>query len=48
MTLSGLPRSGRMAVRIVATHSSGSKVVSTRTWKGCTKRAPRVRVIRGR
>jgi pimeloyl-ACP methyl ester carboxylesterase len=48
VTLSGLPRDGRMKVRIVATHSSGSKVESTRTWDGCKKGKPRVRRIRRR
>jgi beta-glucosidase len=45
ITLSGLPRSGKLAVRIVATHNTGSKVVSTRSWNGCTKGKPRVRRI---
>jgi hypothetical protein len=40
-----LPRDGRMSVRIVATHNTGSKVVSARTWNGCTKGKPRVRRI---
>jgi pimeloyl-ACP methyl ester carboxylesterase len=48
VTLTGLPRGGRMTVRIVATHSSGSKVESTRTWDGCKKGKPRVRRIRRR
>jgi hypothetical protein len=43
--LRGLKRSGRLTIRIVATHSTGSKVVSTRTWNGCTKGKPRVRRI---
>jgi hypothetical protein len=46
--LTGLKRSGRLAVRIVATHSTGSKVVSTRTWNGCRKGKPKVRLIRRR
>jgi hypothetical protein len=46
--LTKLPRSGKMKVRIVATHSSGSKVVSTRTWNGCTKGKPSVKRIPGR
>ena len=41
-----LARSGRLKVRIVATHNTGSKVVSTRTWNGCEKGKPRVRVVR--
>jgi hypothetical protein len=45
ITLKGLKRSGKLTVRIVATHNTGSKVVSTRTWNGCTKGRPRVRWI---
>lgn len=48
VVLSGLPRDGKMTVRIVATHSGGSKVVSTRTWRGCKKGKPSVRTIRRR
>jgi hypothetical protein len=48
LTLSGLPVDGRMTIRIVTTHSTGSKVVSTRSWNGCSKRGPRTRVIRPR
>ena len=48
VTLRGLPRDGRMGVRIVATHSTGAKVVSSRSWKGCEKTKPRVRVVRPR
>ncbi len=40
--LSGLPRTGKMRIRIVATHSTGSKVVSTRSWNGCRKGKPSV------
>ena len=45
LELSGLPRSGRMKVRVVATHNTGSKVVSTRSWNGCVKGKPRVRRV---
>jgi hypothetical protein len=45
ITLKKLKRGGRMTVRIVATHNTGSKVVSTRTWTGCAKGEPRVRRI---
>ena len=45
ITLGGLKRTGRMTVRIVATHSSGSKLVSTRAWNGCQKGKPRIRRI---
>ncbi|HEX8053595.1 MAG TPA: hypothetical protein VF517_11435 [Thermoleophilaceae bacterium] len=41
-----LARTGTLRVRIVATHNTGSKVVSTRSWSGCTKGKPRVRVVR--
>jgi hypothetical protein len=43
--LSGLPRTGKMTIRIVATHNSGSKVVSTRSWNGCRKGRPSVRRV---
>ena len=45
ITLRNLKRGGRMTIRIVATHNTGSRVVSTRTWNGCTKSKPRVRRI---
>jgi hypothetical protein len=45
IALSGLPQTGPLKVRIVATHSSGAKVVSTRSWNGCTKGPPKIRVI---
>ncbi len=48
LTLSGLPTEGRMSVRIVTTHATGAKLVSTRTWDGCTKTKPRVRSVRRR
>ena len=43
--LSRLPRTGRMSVRIVATHNTGSKVVSSRSWNGCAKGKPSVRRV---
>ncbi|MDQ3935501.1 MAG: hypothetical protein M3340_12815 [Actinomycetota bacterium] len=43
ITLKGLKRGGTLTIRVVATHNTGSKVVSTRTWRGCTKGKPRVR-----
>ena len=46
VTLKGLKRSGKLTIRIVATHNTGSKVVSTRTWNGCKKSKPRVRLIK--
>jgi hypothetical protein len=45
VTLRNMKRAGRLTVRIVATHNTGSKVVSTRTWNGCKKGKPRVRRI---
>jgi hypothetical protein len=44
--LSGLKRTGKLNVRIVATHNTGSKVVSTRAWVGCSKGKPKVRRVR--
>jgi hypothetical protein len=46
--LAGLTRTGKMKVRIVATHNTGSKVVSTRSWNGCKKGKPTVRLVRRR
>jgi hypothetical protein len=43
--LSGLKRSGKLTIRVVATHDTGARVVSTRTWNGCKKGKPRVRAI---
>ena len=48
ITLRGLRRDGQMTVRIVATDNKGAKLVSTRSWDGCTKGRPRVRAIRRR
>jgi hypothetical protein len=45
ITLKGLKRGGKLTIRIVATHNTSAKVVSTRTWNGCTKGKPRVRLI---
>jgi LVIVD repeat len=45
ITLRNMKRSGTLAIRIVSTHNTGAKVVSSRTWKGCKKGKPRVRVI---
>jgi hypothetical protein len=42
VTLRRLPRA-RFTVKVVATHSNGSKLISTRTYRGCTKSRPRVR-----
>ena len=36
VTLRRLPR-GRFTVRIVSTHSNGSRLVSTRVYRGCKK-----------
>jgi hypothetical protein len=40
-----LKRTGKLKVRIVATHNTGAKVVSTRSWNGCKKGRPKVRVV---
>jgi hypothetical protein len=45
IALKGMKRGGKLTIRIVATHDTGSKVVSTRTWNGCAKGKPRVRRI---
>jgi hypothetical protein len=44
--LTKLVRSGKLTVHIVATHNTGSKVVSDRSWNGCKKGRPTVRVIK--
>jgi hypothetical protein len=45
ITLRGMKRSGKLTIRVVATHDTGARVVSTRTWNGCKKGKPRVRAI---
>ena len=45
ITLTKRARTGKMTIRIVATHNTGSKVVSTRSWNGCRKGRPKVRRI---
>ena len=45
IALAGMPTGGRLRIRIVATHNTGSKVVSTRSYDGCRKTKPRTRVI---
>lgn len=45
IALAGMPTGGRLRIRIVSTHNTGSKVVSTRTYDGCRKTRPRSRVI---
>jgi hypothetical protein len=40
-----LKRTGSLKIRIVATHNTGSKVVSTRRWDGCRKSKPKVRRV---
>lgn len=47
IVLTGLPRKGRLRVRIVATHSTGARIVSTRTWHGCRKGRPTLRHVGG-
>jgi hypothetical protein len=46
MRLRGLPRAGTMRVRIVTTRSTGTKLISTRTWRGCRKGRTLVRIVR--
>jgi hypothetical protein len=45
ITLKRLPR-GLFTVRIVATTDRGSRTVSVRTYRGCTKSRPTTHVIR--
>ena len=45
LVVRGLKRTGRLAVRVVATHNTGARVVSTRTWDGCRKGKVRVRAV---
>jgi beta-glucosidase len=47
LTLRRLPQ-GTFKVRIVATQSSGSKLISTRTYRGCKKSKPKTRANHGR
>jgi hypothetical protein len=46
VTLKGLPDRKRVTVKIVATQSTGSKLVSTRVYKHCKKSRPRTRAQR--
>ena len=48
VTLTRLPQDGRMTVRIVTTHATRAKLISTRTWNGCAKTKPRMRSVRPR
>jgi hypothetical protein len=41
-----LPQTGKFVVKIVSVHSNGSKITSTRTYRGCVKGHPRVRATR--
>jgi uncharacterized protein len=45
IALTRMKRTGKLRIRIVSTHNTGSKVVSTRSWDGCRKTRPRVRAI---
>ena len=47
IALEGLPRTGRLDVRIVATYDTGDQTVTTQEWAGCKTAGPSVRVIRG-
>jgi hypothetical protein len=46
IVLKNLARSGKLRVRILATHNTGSKVLSQRSWNGCKKGKPTVRAIK--
>jgi len=46
VTLGALPQK-TFRVRVVSTHSNGSRIVSTRTYKGCKKGKPKSRGRRG-
>jgi hypothetical protein len=46
ITLGRLPR-GRYKVRVVSIHSNGSRLVSTRVYRGCKKSRPHTRGHRG-
>jgi hypothetical protein len=43
VTLKKLPKKKRLTVRIHAFHSSGSEVISTRTYRGCKKGKPKTK-----
>jgi L-ascorbate metabolism protein UlaG (beta-lactamase superfamily) len=43
-----LPATGKLKVRIVTTHTSGARLISTRTYKGCKKTKPVTRRARPR
>src|SRR4051794_11220555 len=45
VTLKRLKRSGKLTIRIVSTHLTGSRLVSTRTYNGCKKGKSRTRRI---
>ena len=47
LTIRRLPR-GRFVVDIVATRSNGTRLVSTRTYHGCAKSRPHLRLGRSR
>ena len=45
ITLKNMKRGGTLKIRIVSTHNTGAKVISTRTWTGCHKGKPKLSVI---
>jgi hypothetical protein len=45
VTLAKLKRTGKLGVRVVAFHNTGSKVISSRSWKGCKRGKPKVRRV---
>ena len=46
VTIERLPK-GRFTVKVVSTQSTGARVVSTRTYKGCKKGKPKTRAVKG-
>ena len=45
IVLKRLPRRGKLRVRIVTIHNTGARVISRRSWNGCRKKGPRLRVV---
>jgi hypothetical protein len=45
IVLRGLKRRGRLRIRIITIHNTGARVISRRSWNGCRKRGPTIRVV---
>jgi hypothetical protein len=45
IALKGLKRRGKLRIRIVTIHNTGARVISRRSWNGCRKRGPTIRVV---